>query len=137
MNIPHNPIITLGIAASNSMMKDRGVLNFSGASSERYIAIPRLNGTAMSRARNDETRVPKIKGREPNTSFTGSQVDVARKLKPKVFLESSDPIISSLNKRNARINIQRANNPTTALKIKSPENFLRPRRIKDNFVPSI
>ena len=57
----------------------------------------------MSRARNDETIVPKIKGRAPNISLTGSQVDVARKPKPKVSLESPDPIKSSLNNKNARI----------------------------------
>src|SRR5665811_2155314 len=90
MNMPHNPIMTLGIDASNSMMKDKGVLNFSGASSERYIAIPRLNGTAMSKARNDETRVPKIKGRAPNTSLTGSHVELVKKPSPKIFLESPD-----------------------------------------------
>jgi hypothetical protein len=114
------------------MMKDKGVLNLSGASSERYIAIPRLNGTAMSKARNDETRVPKIKGRAPNTSFTGSQIDVARKLKPKVFLDSVDSIKSSWNNKNARINIPAANKPTIASKIKSPESFLRLIRKKDN-----
>ena len=137
MNMPHNPIITLGIAASNSMMKERGVLNFTGASSERYIAIPRLNGTAMSKARNDETRVPKIKGRAPNTSFTGSQVDVARKFMPNVFLESADSIKISLNNKNAMINMLRANKPIIASKIKSPESFLRPIWKKDNFGRSI
>ena len=84
------------------------------------------------KARNDETRVPKIKGRAPNTSFTGSQVDVARKFKPKVFLETPDSIKSSLNNKNARINMPRANKPTIASKIRSPEIFLRLIRKKDN-----
>ncbi len=137
MNIPHSPIITLGTAASNSMMKDKGVLSFSGASSERNIAIPRLNGTAMSRASNDETIVPKIKGRAPNTSVTGSHVEVVRKPAPKTFLEREDSIKSSLNNKNARTIIPNANKPTTALKIRSPESLLRRMRKKGDLVRSI
>src|SRR4030067_438461 len=132
MNMPHSPIITLGIAASNSIMKDKGVLSLSGASAERYIAIPRLKGTAMIRARKDETIVPKIKGRAPNISFTGSHVDVVRKLTPKVFLESPDPIKSSLNNKNARTITPKAKNPTTASKIKSPESLLRSKKCNFN-----
>lgn len=137
MNMPQRPIMTLGIAASNSIMNDKGVLSFSGASSERNIAIPRLKGTAMIRARNDDTRVPKIKGRAPNTSATGSHVELVKKPTPKMSLESADPIKSSLNNKNARIIMLKAKKPITASKIKSPESLPRLIRKKDNFARSI
>ena len=38
------------------------------------MATPSESGTAMSSAMNDETSVPKIRGKAPNSSATGSQV---------------------------------------------------------------
>ena len=56
--MPHNPRITLGIAASISINETSGCRIQSGASSVRYAAVAMLNGTAMSNAISEETSVP-------------------------------------------------------------------------------
>lgn len=50
----------LGIAASNSTRNETGRSSHAGASSDRNIAIQRLNGTASTNAKSDEKTVPKI-----------------------------------------------------------------------------
>ena len=58
--------MTLGIAARSSARSDTGVFSQGGANSLMKIAAPTLNGTAMSKARKEETTVPKMKGSAPN-----------------------------------------------------------------------
>src|SRR3990172_11167025 len=49
-NSPQRPMITLGIAANISMMKEAGILILCGANSVRKMAAPKLIGTAITRA---------------------------------------------------------------------------------------
>src|SRR2546422_1938199 len=46
------------------------------------IAAPRPSGTARSSASSDDTSVPKMNGRAPNCSATGSQFDVVMNAQP-------------------------------------------------------
>ena len=55
---PHMPYTMEGIAASNSMAVPRGRLSQAGESSVRNNAMPKLTGTAISRAINDVAKVP-------------------------------------------------------------------------------
>ena len=71
-NRPHRPMITLGIAASNSMRNEAGALSQRGDSSARKMAAPMLTGTAMRRARKELSRVPKMAGSAPNCWRTTS-----------------------------------------------------------------
>ena len=66
-----------------------------GANSVRKIATPRESGTAIRSARAEESRVPKMSGRAPNCSATGSQVLVVTKWSPNLPIASRDPVYSS------------------------------------------
>ena len=85
-NNPHNPIITLGMAANISITKEAGPLNHDGASSTRKIAAPRLNGMAISKPIAELNNVPKIAGRAPNTPRTASQDELPIKENPNLFI---------------------------------------------------
>ena len=65
-NMPHNPRMTLGTAASNSMKMVSGCRIHCGASSVRKTAVAMLRGTAMTRAITEDTSVPKMKGSAQN-----------------------------------------------------------------------
>jgi hypothetical protein len=58
--MPQSPKITLGTAASNSTRYETGTLMLLGAISTRKIAMPKLNGTPISRAMPEVTSVPKM-----------------------------------------------------------------------------
>jgi hypothetical protein len=79
-------MITLGIAASISIIKDAGPVNHFGASSTRKMAAPRLIGTAMSRPMAEVSNVPYIAGRAPNTSLTGFHVELVKKANPNLVI---------------------------------------------------
>ena len=49
----------------------------------------------MTSASSEETRVPKISGKAPNCSATGSQVLVVTKSRPNLPIASREPIQSS------------------------------------------
>ena len=85
-NNPHNPIITLGMAASISMTKEAGPLNHDGDSSVRKIAAPRLIGTAISKPITALNNVPKIAGKAPNITRTASQDELLIKENPNLSI---------------------------------------------------
>jgi len=80
------PIMTLGIAASNSIMNDKGVLRFSGASSER-ISLSKTKRDGYDQGKKWWRKSPKIKGRAPNTSATGSHVVLVKNPRQKCLLK--------------------------------------------------
>jgi hypothetical protein len=63
--IPHKPTITLGMAASISMMNETGPRSQPGESSTRNMAAPRLIGIAMTRANSELSNVPYMAGTAP------------------------------------------------------------------------
>ena len=82
-NTAHNPNTTDGIAASNSIIKPRKFLIFSGKkSSVINIAVPTPRGTAIRRDKTDVTTVPYIAVKAPYRLLIGSQSDVIKKFKP-------------------------------------------------------
>jgi hypothetical protein len=87
-------MITLGIAANISIIKDAGPANHLGASSTRKIAAPRLTGTAISSPITEVSNVPYIAGRAPNTSFTGFHAELVKKANPNLVIAG----IASLTK---------------------------------------
>ena len=56
--IAHSPYTTLGIAASNSTKNESGPRSALGHISVVNTATPIESGTAMSKASNEETKVP-------------------------------------------------------------------------------
>ena len=62
---PHRPKTTLGIAASNSIMKISGVARRPGAISARKIAVRSPIGAARSSAISDDAIVPTMNGKAP------------------------------------------------------------------------
>ena len=82
-NTPINPYTTLGIAAKSSMRKAHVLDTLRGASSDKKMATPMPSGTAIKSASVEETSVPKIKGRAPKSSATGSQICFVRNDHPK------------------------------------------------------
>ena len=50
--------MTLGMAARSSASSDTGAFSHGGANSLMKIAAPTLSGTAISKARKEETTVP-------------------------------------------------------------------------------
>jgi hypothetical protein len=83
---PHNPIITLGIAASISMTKEAGPLNHVGASSTRNMAAPRLIGMAINKPIAELNNVPKIAGSAPNAARTASHDELPIKENPNLLI---------------------------------------------------
>jgi hypothetical protein len=59
------------------------------------MATPSESGTAIRRASSEDARVPKISGKAPNFSATGSQVLVVMNSKPNLSIARRDPIHSS------------------------------------------
>jgi len=83
------------------------------------MAVPRLRGTAISKARKDETRVPYIKGKAPNFLKTGSHVEVKRKLKPNLWIEGREALPMSRAMKSIMRMMDRLNRRDRALKILS------------------
>jgi len=83
--------MTLGTAASISMAMIMGWRSLRGASSVRKSAVATPSGTAIRRARSDETRVPKMNGSAPYLSCTGSHLLLHKKPRPKWPRESREP----------------------------------------------
>src|SRR5512140_2188394 len=94
--------MTLGMAARSSASSETGAFSHGGANSLMKIAAPTLSGTAISKARKEETRVPKRKGSAPNCSRTGSQVPVTRNEVPNFRRAGIDSRSSTANRRTAR-----------------------------------
>ena len=81
----------LGIAARSSIATPIGPFRKFGDISVTNIAIPMAVGTAMRRARNVVTTVPKTVVAAPNDSLTGFQsVDVRNRRIPNFFIERED-----------------------------------------------
>ena len=66
----------LGMPAKSSMAMPIGRRSARGQISVRKIAIPMPTGTAISMARKEVTRVPKMGAWAPNFSVTGFQASV-------------------------------------------------------------
>ena len=75
----------LGMAASSSMAVPTGRFSQGGASSVMNRAMPKLTGTAIRMAISEETRVPTVGERPPNSSSTGSHCAEARKFQKPNF----------------------------------------------------
>src|SRR5256714_14425735 len=90
------------MAANSSTVSDRIRRSHGGHNSVRKSAVPRERGTDISRASNEETTVPKMKGKAPNSPLTGFQVLVLKNLRPNLCSERLDCLTSS-NKMSATI----------------------------------
>src|SRR5947209_6073478 len=108
--------MTLGMAASSSVAKEIGFLNGLGHISVTKTATATDRGTAITSARIDETRVPKINGSAPNSPETGSHKLVAKKWKPN-FCHASAERCKSSDTVSA-----------TTTSIVSPVSVIRPRK---------
>ena len=85
------PKITLGTAASISMAITIGCRSFWGASSVRNTAVATPRGTAIRSASSEETRVPKMNGRAPYLSCTGSHSELQRNPTPNFDSDIREP----------------------------------------------
>ena len=85
--MPHRPMITLGMAASISIMNEPGPRIHLGASSLKKMAVPRLIGTANIKASKELAMVPNTAGMAPKISLTGSQVEVVKNDVPNLCIE--------------------------------------------------
>jgi len=83
--------MTLGTAASISIAMVIGWRIRMGASSVRKSAVATPRGTAIRRARSDDTSVPKMKGSAPYFSATGSHSELQRNPAPNLERDSRDP----------------------------------------------
>ena len=72
----------LGMAASNSMAVPSGRRSHPGDNSVRKMAMPKLTGTAMTRAMMEVINVPYIGIRAPNRSIGGFHSLVQRNAGP-------------------------------------------------------
>ena len=94
--MPQSPYTTLGIAASRSDQKghrlpDRLGRELGQEDGDARGRAARRSTSAMS----EETSVPKMSGKAPNCSATGSQVLEVMKPKPNLAIASRDPVHSS------------------------------------------
>ncbi len=108
------------MAARSSIRKATGCRSQPGANSVRKIATPSESGTAMSRARNDETRVPTMSGSAPNCSATGSQVLLVAKPNPNRSIASREPSQSSSTRNPSSSGTARAASVSRSRKTRSP-----------------
>jgi hypothetical protein len=118
-------MITLGIAASISIIKDAGPVNHFGASSTRKIAAPRLIGTAISRPIADVNNVPYIAGRAPYICFTGFHVELVKNEKPNLVIAG----MASLTRTKSKpIRIPTITNAKTSVRLEKILS-LKPERL--------
>ena len=117
--------MTLGMAASSSVAKEIGFLNGLGHISVTRTATATDRGTAIKSARIDETSVPKINGRAPNSPATGSHELVAKKWKPNFCHASAERCKSSDNVSATTTSIVR---PATVIRPRNPESRLNMER---------
>src|SRR5438876_10374293 len=118
--------MTLGIAASSSVAKEMGLRSGLGHISVTNTATATASGTAISRASMEETMVPKINGRAPNSPATGSQALVAKKWKPNFCQASAERCKSSDRVRPTTASTASAATSIRPLKIESGLNSDRP-----------
>src|SRR5262249_36036417 len=110
------------MAANISINDTSGCRIHKGASSVRYAAVAIPNGTAIRSAIREETNVPYMNGNAPNSSATGSQVDVTRNRTPNFFMASRDPLQSSQPTKTM------SNTTANAIASVSHSNALSPNR---------
>src|SRR6266496_1079795 len=118
--------MTLGIAASSSVAKEMGLRSGLGHISVTNTATATASGTAISRANMEETMVPKINGRAPNSPATGSQALVAKKWNPNFCQASAERCKSSDRVRPTTASTASAATSIRPLKIESGLNSDRP-----------
>ena len=82
--------MTLGIAAKRSTKIDMALETLGGAYSAKKMAAPTPMGTAIKSATKAVTQVPKINGRAPKFSATGSQTRLNKKPIPNLLIEGSE-----------------------------------------------
>src|SRR5438874_10244986 len=84
------------MAASSSVANEIGLRKGAGHISVTKMATARASGTAITRASMEETIVPKINGRAPNSPATGSQALVAKKWNPNFCQARAERCSSSI-----------------------------------------
>ena len=84
------------------------------------MATPRESGTAITSAMSEETSVPKMSGKAPNCSATGSQVLVVTKPNPNLAIASRDPVHSSYTRNASNTGIVTAPSVRMNLNTRSP-----------------
>ena len=82
--------MTLGMAAKRSTRIDMVLDTLGGAYSAKKIAAPTPIGIAIKSATKDVTQVPKINGRAPKFSATGSQTRLNKKPIPNLCKDSCE-----------------------------------------------
>jgi hypothetical protein len=118
-------MITLGIAANISIIKDAGPANHLGASSTRKIAAPRLTGTAISSPITEVSNVPYIAGRAPYICFTGFQVELVKNENPNLVIAG----MASLTRTKSKpIRIPTITNAKTSVRLEKILS-LKPERL--------
>src|SRR6266566_5409965 len=118
--------MTLGIAASSSVAKEMGLRSGLGHISVTNTATATASGTAISRASMEETMVPKINGRAPNSPATGSQALVLKKWNPNFCQARAERCKSSDRVRPTTASTASAATSIRPLKIESGLNSDRP-----------
>ena len=84
------------------------------------MATPSESGTAITSATSDETSVPKMSGKAPNCSATGSHTLVVTKSRPNFPMASLAPCQSSNTRKQSSTGTLTAPSVNNALKIWSP-----------------
>ncbi len=118
--MPHNPRMTLGMAASISMRKISGWRTQFGANSVRNTAVATAKGVAMMSASTEVTSVPKMKGNAAYSFSTGFQTEFVRNPNPNLVNVGPVPLKSCQPTRITRattakaITRQRVRNPCSA-----------------------
>lgn len=82
----------LGMPANNSMAIPSGRRNHVGDNSVKNKAIPKLMGTAISKAMAEVANVPKMGTNAPYWSVTGFQAAVKRNFGPNALSEGQAPM---------------------------------------------
>ncbi len=78
------------------MAVPKGRLSQTGDSSVKNTAMPKLTGTAISKAISEVISVPYTITSPPNSSLTGSQVVLVKKTSPYLAIAGQAPIVNEV-----------------------------------------